>query len=188
MSRYLFFAVASLFVLISCRRESATNAERGALPLMTLQSRAFATGAAIPKPYSCDGPNISPPLNWQGVPSDPETGAKSLAIICRDADAPKLNFAHWVLWNLPPAGSNLPESLPNAAKLPTDARQGTNSFGKIGYSGPCPPKGQKHRYYFDLYALDTTLDLPPTTTREQLLAAMQKHILAEGQVMGTFKH
>lgn len=158
----------------------ASSAKAGRL---LLQSRAFARNARIPTKYTGDGANNSPPLNWQGVPSDPQHGAKSLAIICRDSNA---NFSHWLIWNLPPAGSNLPEALPKSGELFNNARQGLNDFKTLGYAGPKPPRGQTHVYTFELFALDSVLSLPAGSNEAALRAAINGHVLAQGQLSGRY--
>ncbi len=135
----------------------------------------------IPQHYTCDGDNVSPPLAWGNVPEQ----AQSLTLIAEDPDAPGGVFTHWLLFNIPPGVKELPEDVRRDETLPNGARQGINDFGKIGYGGPCPPGGT-HRYYFKLYALDTLLDLKPGATKEQLLDAIQGHILAETEVMGKY--
>src|SRR6266540_1402431 len=122
----------------------------------SLTSTAFTDGAAIPVKYTCDGADVSPPLAWSGAPA----GTKSFALICDDPDAPRGTWVHWVLFNLPAQEKELAEGTPTSARLPNSARQGKNDFGNIGYGGPAPPKGKPHRYFFKLYALDQTLDLP----------------------------
>ena len=151
---------------------------------MTLEisSSAFSEGEMIPTRFTCDGPDVSPDLSWSGVP---ET-AKSLALICDDPDAPMGTWVHWVLFNIPSSASGLPAEIPSDAVLESGARHGTNDFRRLGYGGPCPPGGM-HRYFFKLYALDTELDLDSGLTKDQLVEAMQGHILAEGQLMGTYK-
>lgn len=146
-----------------------------------LTSTAFTDGGTIPKKYTCDGADVSPPLAWDNVPE----GTKSFALICDDPDAPMGTWVHWVLFNLPADTRNLPEAVPPDKELSNGARQGTNDFRKIGYGGPCPPSGT-HRYYFKLYALDTLLDLPAGASKAQLLKAMEGHVLAEGQLMGRY--
>jgi len=146
-----------------------------------VSSPAFEDGGMIPAKHTCDGQDISPALQWQGVPG----GAKSIALISDDPDAPMGTWVHWVLWNLPPDTQGLPEHVPPEPELPDGARQGINDFGRPGYGGPCPPGGT-HRYYFKVYALDKTLALPGKTTKADLLAAMDGHVLAEGQLMGKY--
>jgi len=135
----------------------------------------------IPRHYTCDGDNVSPPLEWDDIPA----GAKSLALIVEDPDAPGGTFTHWVLYNIPVSMRHLPEDVRRDATLPNGARQGKNDFGKIGYGGPCPPGGS-HHYYFRLFALDCILDLAPAAEKKDVLAAMQGHILAETEVMGEY--
>lgn len=146
-------------------------------------STSFAEGADIPKQHTGDGKDTSPPLRW----SDPPAQTKSFALICDDPDAPRGTWVHWVLFNIPGAARELPEGVPTTESLADGARQGVSDFGTIGYGGPAPPKGKPHRYYFKLYALDTALDLPAGTTKQDLLAAMKGHIVAEGQLMGRYR-
>lgn len=147
-----------------------------------LTSPAFQPGATIPKPYTGDGADRSPPLHW----SEPPQGTKSLALICDDPDAPRGTWVHWVLFNLPAQTRELEEGVPTKQTLDSGAKQGKNDFDQIGYGGPAPPKGKPHRYFFKLYVLDTALDLPPGATKAQLVEAMKGHILAEGQLMGNY--
>jgi hypothetical protein len=149
---------------------------------ITVTSSAFTEGALIPKKYTCDAEDISPDLKWSGVPS----GAKSVALICDDPDAPVGTWVHWVLFNIPAELSALPTGIPADATLKNGARHGKNDFRKLGYGGPCPPGGT-HRYFFKLYALDSVLTLESGSTKAQLLAAMKGHILAEGQLMGRYQ-
>jgi Raf kinase inhibitor-like YbhB/YbcL family protein len=148
---------------------------------MKLTSAAFKEGQPIPPPYTCDGVNVSPPLEWTGVPSS----AKTLAIICDDPDAPSGNWVHWVLYNLPAANLGLIENVPTTAQVKGGGLQGTNDFRKIGYGGPCPPSGT-HRYFFKLYALDGELPLKAGATKSELLKAMEGHIAGQTQLMGTY--
>lgn len=146
-----------------------------------ISSGAFANEGFISQKYTCDGENISPPLTWKNIPS----GTKSIAIINDDPDAPVGTWVHWVIYNIPPNISGLPEGIKPIEKLPDGTMQGRNSWGKIGYGGPCPPSGV-HRYFFKIYALDKMLDLKPGATKEELLKAMKGHILAEGQFYGKY--
>ena len=150
---------------------------------MEITSPAFEEGGIIPRIYSCDGQDKSPELNWTGVPD----GTQSLALILDDPDAPGGIFNHWVIFNIPADAAELAESVPKTAELDNGALQGRNRFGTLGYGGPCPPPGSTHRYYFTLYALDTTLDLAGGTSKSQVLAAMEGHILAEAEIMGNYK-
>jgi Raf kinase inhibitor-like YbhB/YbcL family protein len=135
----------------------------------------------IPQHYTCDGDNVSPPLQWEDVPE----GTQCFALVVDDPDAPGGDFTHWVLYNLPPSLRWLPEDVRRDQILPNGAMQGRNSFQRIGYGGPCPPGGT-HNYSFHLYALDILLELPPAASKEDLLQAMQGHILAEAQMVGRY--
>lgn len=146
-----------------------------------LKSTAFAQGEAIPRLYTCDGQDISTPLAW----SDPPPDTQSFAIICDDPDAPVGNWIHWVLYNLPGNTRSLAENIPPDAELPDGSRHGTNSWGRLGYGGPSPPGGT-HRYFFKLFALDTVLELLSGAAKEQLLDAMEGHVLAEAELMGVY--
>jgi Raf kinase inhibitor-like YbhB/YbcL family protein len=148
-----------------------------------LTSTAFPPGATIPKPYTGDGADRSPPLRW----SEPPPGTTSLALICDDPDAPRGTWVHWVLFNLPAQSRELEEGVPRKDLLDNGAKQGKNDFGKVGYGGPAPPRGKPHRYFFKLYALDVVVDLPAGATKAQLEDAMKGHVLAEGQLMGTYQ-
>jgi len=157
-----------------------------ALPLMEAQamdirSLAFEAGGSIPSAYTCDGEDRSPALEWNGAPD----GTKTFALIADDPDAPGKTWVHWVAWNIPATSRSLPEGMPNEAEAAGGIRQGTNDFGRVGYGGPCPPRGV-HRYVFKLYALDAVLDLPPGTSKASLVKAIEGHVLAEAQVMGTY--
>ena len=151
---------------------------------MTLQlsSTAFDEGQAIPREYTADGRNVSPPLQWQ----DPPAGTQSWALLCEDPDAPRGTFTHWLLFNLPTAARALAEGVPPETTLANGGLQGVNDFGKVGYGGPAPPPGKPHRYIFKLFALARSLDLQPGSTKAQLLTAMKGQVLAEGLLMGTY--
>jgi len=150
---------------------------------MELSSSAFTEGGLIPAQYTCDNKNVSPPLKWSGVP----TGAKSLALIADDPDAPSGTWVHWVLYDLPPTATELAEDVPKSQYVAAGARQGLNDFRHLGYGGPCPPPGKPHRYFFKLYALDAALDLKPGAAKKDLERAMEKHVVAHAQLMGTYK-
>lgn len=153
----------------------------GSVERLMLTSTAFKEGEMIPRKYSCDGADISPPLKWNSVPSQ----TKSLALIADDPDAPMGTWVHWVIFNIPPNLTELPEEVPTASSLPDGTLQGKNDFRNIGYGGPCPPGGT-HRYFFKLYALDAMLKLPAGSTKPNLLRAMQGHIVGEAQLMGKY--
>jgi Raf kinase inhibitor-like YbhB/YbcL family protein len=153
---------------------------------LSITSPAFAAGAGIPKKYTCEGDDVSPALAWTGVPA----GAKSLALIVDDPDAPdpaapKRVWVHWVLYNLPPTAAGLAEAGSPAA-LPPGTREGTNDWGKTGYGGPCPPVG-RHRYFFKLYALDAELPDLKQPTKAALEEAMKGHVLEHAEIVGTYQ-
>ena len=148
----------------------------------TLRSTAFQEEGTIPKKHTCTGPDVSPPLQW----SPPPKGTQTLALIMDDPDAPVGTWVHWVLFNIPGRTTGLPEGVPAKPSFPTGEQQGINDFQRIGYGGPCPPPGKPHRYYFRLYALDTSLKLKPEATKTEVLAACKSHILGEAQLMGRF--
>ena len=152
--------------------------------VMKISSPVFSDGEPIPPRYSCEGSDISPPLDWDvSQLSIQENG--SIVLICDDPDAPGGTWIHWIIFNLPPETSSLPEMVMPREELENGALQGANSWGNIGYGGPCPPRGT-HHYYYKVYALDAKLNLPPGTTKEELLKAMDGHVLDEGQLMGTY--
>ncbi len=148
---------------------------------MELRSSAFQEGGPIPSKYTCDGADMSPPLSWSGPPAE----TQSFALICDDPDAPMSTWVHWVAWNIPGTTQSLPLGLPKVDSLPGGMQQGTTDFRRIGYGGPCPPSGT-HRYFFNVYALDTTLTLPASTTKPALEQAMRGHILTEARLMGVY--
>jgi Raf kinase inhibitor-like YbhB/YbcL family protein len=152
----------------------------------SLRSSSFEHQGAIPAKHTCQGDETAPPLAW----SDPPAGTKSLALIVDDPDAPdprapKTTWVHWVLYNLPATARALPEGA-TAANLPPGAREGVNDFGRSGYGGPCPPIG-RHRYFHKLYALDIEVADLPRPTKAALEKAMQGHVLAEAQLVGTYE-
>lgn len=143
-----------------------------------LRSSEFANGATIPRSHTCDGDDSSPALEWSGVPE----AAGSLAVIMEDPDAPGGTFTHWVLYDLPPDTSSLPAGGP----LPRGAKEGRNDFERSGYGGPCPPPGKPHHYTLRLYALDAPVQVAGDAGRAELLAAMQGHVVDQGELTGTF--
>jgi Raf kinase inhibitor-like YbhB/YbcL family protein len=196
--RVLFIsAMVACALLISCRkadsaydgRMSGSNANGGTqmttLKLATLKvtSAAFRNGEAIPERYTGDDDDISPPLEWSGAPD----GTQSFAVICDDPDAPKATpFVHWVIYNIPGDVTQLQQAFPfQRIESDNGTDQGKNDFGLIGYNGPRPPSGT-HRYYFKVYALDTALTRRDQMTKPMLELDMQGHILAAGQLMGTY--
>jgi Raf kinase inhibitor-like YbhB/YbcL family protein len=150
---------------------------------MRIGSPAFVHGTPVPVEHTCEGADTSPGLAWSEIPVD----TRSFALICDDPDAPRRTWVHWVLFNLPADAVELAPAVPSTPELPSGARQGTNDSGDVGYGGPCPPPGKAHRYFFRLYALDCTLNLPPGVNRPDLDHAMAGHVLAEATLMGTFQ-
>jgi Raf kinase inhibitor-like YbhB/YbcL family protein len=185
MVRNIVVAITLTLLLCSCKeaKQANLNAE-GDKQIMDIKitSSAFAEGGMIPAKYTCDGADISPPLQWDAVPE----GTKTVALISDDPDAPMGTWVHWVLFNLPPDVKELPENVPPDETLSNGATQGTSSFQKIGYGGPCPPSGT-HRYFFKLYALDADLDLDSSANKARLIKAMEGHIIGKGQLMGKYK-
>jgi len=147
-----------------------------------LISSAFTEGQPIPRQFTCDGINISPPLEWTGIPKS----ARTLAIIADDPDAPSGNWVHWVIYNLPADTMGMIENLPPTEDVKGGGLQGKNDFEKTAYGGPCPPSGT-HRYFFKIYALDTELQLKAGATKAELEKAMEGHTLAQSQLMGTYR-
>lgn len=148
-----------------------------------ITSPAFTEGSKIPVKYTCDGQSISPALNWSGSPA----GTASFALILEDPDAPVKNSTHWVIFNLPPDTPGLPEAVPKDGQLGSGALQGKNGTQSIGYMGPCPPKGSPHHYRFTLYALDKSLDLSAGATKNEVLQAMEGHVLGQAQLVGIYQ-
>ncbi len=150
---------------------------------MELTSTAFQEGTMIPKQCTADGKDLSPPLQWSAVPAK----TKSFALIVDDPDAPRKDpWVHWVVYDLPANMHELGEGIPNIDDVPGGGKQGKNDFNKIGYGGPSPPPGKPHRYYFKLYALDSTLDLPAGASKQDVEQAMKGHIVAQGQLMAKY--
>lgn len=150
---------------------------------MTIEvtSTAIEEGGMIPRKYTADGENVSPPLAWTGVPD----GTKSIALLNDDPDAPVGDWVHWIIFNMNASTAGLPEGVTDHEIISSGAKLGKNDFGSLGYGGPAPPHGT-HRYYFKIYALDTLLNLESGAKKPQLLKAMEGHILAEGQLMGKY--
>lgn len=148
---------------------------------LDLTSSAFTQGQPIPEKYSCRGDDVSPALTW----NDPPEGTQAFALIVDDPDAPAGTWVHWVIFNIPASARGLSEGIPSGESLPDGSLQGRNSSGTTGYNGPCPPSGT-HRYFFKLYALDEMLGISAGANKGELEKAMVGHILARGELMGTF--
>jgi len=150
---------------------------------LVISTTSFPGGGPIPKKFTCDGADVSPELSWTGAPS----GTQGFALIADDPDTPVGNWNHWVLFDLPAQTNALAEGMPKVDEVPNGGRQGRNDFRKIGYGGPCPPPGKPHRYFFRLYALDKMLNLKPGCSKQEVEQAMQGHVLAKAEVMGTYQ-
>lgn len=168
----------------SARVDMTKAAELGADDkVFTISSSSFSSGGEIPKKFSCDDADVSPELIWVGAPA----GMGSFALIADDPDAPAGTWTHWVLFDLPAQTTELPEGVAKVDEVPTGGRQGRNDFGKIGYSGPCPPPGKPHRYFFKVYALDRMLNLRPGVSKKEVEQAMQGHILGKAELTGKYR-
>jgi len=178
--------IAVLFDLFVCICLSPSGKsfaqEKGGTMSLQISSAAFSAGEAIPRKFTCDGPDASPQLKW----NDPPTNTQSIALIMDDPDAPGGTWVHWVLYDLPANNRELSEGVAKQEQLPSGARQGRNDFGKIGYGGPCPPPGKPHRYFFKLYALDAKLGLKAGATKADVERAMKGHVLAQTELIGKY--
>jgi Raf kinase inhibitor-like YbhB/YbcL family protein len=154
----------------------------GREPAMKLTSPDIAQGSPIPRAFTADGADLSPTLAWQGAPD----GTRAFALVVDDPDAPVGLWVHWVVYDLPAGASGLSQGQPRTATLAGGARQGRNSWSRLGWNGPSPPPGRPHRYVFKLYALDGHLGLDPGATAEKVEAAMKGRVLAEASLMGTY--
>jgi Raf kinase inhibitor-like YbhB/YbcL family protein len=150
---------------------------------IAINSTEFASGQVIPVRFTCDGQDISPPLRWAQAPE----GTKSFALLVEDPDAPSGTFDHWVLFNIPPVTTELPEGIPNLPVLDNGMKQGVNGFKRIGYGGPCPPRqDDPHRYFLRIYALEIELPIQEGASKDDVRRAMEGHIIAEGVLVGTY--
>ena len=148
---------------------------------LRIESDAFGDGEAIPSKYTCDGENISPPLNWSEVPDE----ARELVLICEDIDAPIGTITHWVIYGMDPGLEGLDEGLmPDSNQ--SNGTHGRRSFGKKEYMGPCPPGKKPHRYVFRLHALDRRLDLEPGVKKKNMVKAMEGHVIETSELIGTY--
>lgn len=172
----------SVTVALAGRRVKASPPGARTKASFKIWTTAFAPGGTIPKLYTCEGKDVSPPLAWTAPPA----GTRSLVLMLLDPDAPGGTWTHWLVYNLPGTAGSLAANVPKAATLPDGAHQGRNDFGNLGFGGPCPPPGKPHHYVFHLLALNVALDLPPGETRHNLEQAIQGHILAQAQLTGRF--
>lgn len=171
---------AAVFLFLQQRQTSPAAVQAG--PSMHLASSNFAADARIPARFTCDGENLSPNLDWTGAPST----TKTYALILHDPDAP-IDFTHWLVWDIPPDVHQLAEGASNRAAMPEGSNQGMNGFGRVGYGGPCPPRGKAHHYTFRIFALDTKVGLGSGASREQLESAMRSHIVSQGQIVALYQ-
>jgi Raf kinase inhibitor-like YbhB/YbcL family protein len=170
-------SIGCVIALAACQSSATVPAAEGGNEMaITITSTAFKEGDKIPRQYTCDDQNVSLPLAWTNVP----TGTVSLALIMDDPDAPSGTWVHWVLFNLPADTTGLGQGKNGGGT------EGKNDFNKLGYGGPCPPRGSTHRYFIKLYALDAQLELKGGTSKAQVEKAMQGHILGQGQLMGKY--
>ena len=187
-------ALGSLTVILAsgCDRTQKTSQDTSqeegvTMTKLVVQSEAFSQNQTVPPKYTGDGDDVSPALTWSNLPE----GTKELALIMDDPDAPRPEpWVHWIIYRIPRDTTGLPENVPGTEKLsePGGAMQGKNSWGRIGYGGPAPPPGHGlHHYHFKLYALDGALDVKSGLNKKQLLAAMEGHILGQGEVVGTYQ-
>ena len=177
----LIFIIAFIFITIQILPQTKSPNNKMEIKI---KSSAFKEGGSIPSKYSCEDENVSPQLHWNEVSKE----IKSYAIILDDPDAPDGNFVHWVIFNIPGTMKELHENVTPSRNIPDEVMLGTNSFGRIGYGGPCPPPGKPHHYYFRIFALDTILHhVESGSTKLQLINAMEGHILATGELMGKYK-
>jgi Raf kinase inhibitor-like YbhB/YbcL family protein len=158
-------------------------AKKSKILTLTVVATGFQQGGMIPSQFTPDGADVSPGLAWSPVPA----ATKSIAIFCEDPDAPNGTWCHWIAFNIPPKTRSLPGAIRQLVKLPDGSTQATNDFQKIGYSGPKPPKGETHRYYFHIYALSRPLMLTYSAMQKDFLKAIADNILANGYVMGKYK-
>jgi Raf kinase inhibitor-like YbhB/YbcL family protein len=182
MSRRIAILISILFCSSLLPPGTFLAQEKGGTMSLQLSSTAFAAGENIPKKFTCDGPDVSPKLNWNEGPAK----TQSFALIMDDPDAPVGTWVHWVLFDLPADTRELAEGVEKQEQLANGARQGRNDFGKIGYGGPCPPPGKPHRYFFKLYALDAKLNLKAGATKADVERTMKGHILAQAELIGRY--
>jgi Raf kinase inhibitor-like YbhB/YbcL family protein len=163
---------------------AADESTKSKVEVMTVTSKSISEGKTVPKNNTVDGKDISPDLSWTKPPAQ----AKALAVTCEDPDAPGGTWFHWILFNLPPQATSLKENMAKEPTLPDGSLQGKNDFGKVGYNGPAPPKGEQHRYYYKVFALDSKLTLRPMINKKQFYEAISGHVVGRGKLTGVYKH
>lgn len=174
-------SIAAILLVSASTVLVAQSSNKDKSVIMNIKTPAFAPNGAIPQKYTCEGENISPALDWSGVPDK----TRSLALIVDDPDAPNGDWVHFILFNIAPGTHHLPEHFKLETRPEPDMKAGTNSAGTLEYHGPCPPTGT-HRYFFKIYALDIALDQPQGIRKQDLLSAMEGHVLARGEIIGTY--
>ncbi len=185
----LICCVLALAAAAPGRAAEKKSVKKGKKMTMTVTSPAFKHNSYIPAKYACGGEDVSPELNWTGLPE----GVKSLAVIMDDPDAPPGTWVHWVLFDIPASAKGLKENIAKTEALPDGSRQGRvwgvneEDFSRVGYFGPCPPPGKPHRYFFKVYALGRLLGLPAGTPKGGLLKAMEGAILSKAELIGLYK-
>jgi Raf kinase inhibitor-like YbhB/YbcL family protein len=177
----IFSLTCSASNLIALSKSKDISVEEKKHMKFEIHSSAFQPGERIPVVYTADGQDVSPLLKWK-LPEN----ARSAALICDDPDAPMGTWVHWVIYNIPPATEELKEGISKDMHLPDGSLQGKNSWSKVGYNGPDPPSGKIHHYHFKLYALNEPIQLSAGATKEQLIAAMQGHVLAQAELVGVY--
>ena len=185
MNRRIYFVVVAMAIAAAWFAHANHTPSESKMTLM-LGSKTFTAGGEIPSKYTCEGLDISPELAWHGTPA----ATRSLVLIVDDPDAPdpaapKMTWVHWLLYNLPPDAHELPEAVTHG-HLPPGTLEGLNDWKRTGYGGPCPPIG-RHRYFHKLYALDVVLSGLGTPSKTALEAAMQGHVIAQAELMGTYQ-
>jgi Raf kinase inhibitor-like YbhB/YbcL family protein len=183
---FLTIGMSAVFTILLFGGLPATDVKGGDAMTLVINSPAFSAGGDIPRTYTCDGGDISPALEFSGLPAATE----SLVLIVDDPDAPdprapRMTWVHWVLYNIPPSATGLPDNV-GPSELPPGTREGVNDWQRTGYGGPCPPIG-RHRYFFKLYALDTVLPDLERPTKARLEKAMHDHIIARAELVGGYQ-
>lgn len=174
------FAAALITAVAAWSQMDGVMPEGGAMSRIMVSSPAFKHEGLMPKDHTCDGKDISPALEWSGLPNN----TKSIALICDDPDAPMGTWIHWVVFNIPASIKEIGAGADEKSLGPS-VRQGKNSWNRLGYGGACPPSGE-HRYFFRVYAIDTMLEVKNEPTKAQLIDAMKGHVLAEGEIMARY--
>ncbi len=174
----------SLIILLLLITPHATQAksQNRSSDVLEIYTPSFKNNSGIPEKYTCDGEDISPPIKWKGTIK----GVKSWAVVCHDPDAPAGDWVHWVIYNIPPHATSLPEGVPKKYKLSDGSKQGVNDFNKTGYNGPCPPPGNPHRYVFELFAVKSRIKPKKNMSMKELLRFLKDKTLAKAELIGLY--